>query len=74
MEDNKEKIWWRPAMLFFGKTTGWIISPLIIIFLIKNFFVLNNIIFYLLFVLGFFVTCFGIYKEIKKYKKDIHQE
>ncbi len=67
--NSKENAWWRPVLIFYAKTTSWIIFPLLIaIILAKK----VAPAYYLLFVLaGFGITCFGIYKEIKQYKKDL---
>jgi hypothetical protein len=77
MEDKKDNIkkdnsWWKPVLIFYAKTTSWIIFPLLLAVVISK-----NIApsLYLLFVLiGFGITCFGIYKEIKEYKKDLKKE
>ena len=68
---------WRPVILFYAKTTSWIIFPLILgIFLAK--YISNNtssqILFFVIIILGFIITCFGIYKEVKIYKKNLEIE
>ena len=66
---NKNDPWWRPVMIFYAKTTSWIIFPLVISVILGNKLAPSSL---LLFVaLGFGITCFGIYKEIKQYKKDL---
>ena len=75
--ENKNNSIWRPVILFYAKTTSWIIFPLILgIFLAK--YISNNtssqILFFVIIILGFIITCFGIYKEVKIYKKNLEIE
>lgn len=74
---NKEKSWWKPVMIFYVKTTSWIIFPLILAFLIGNYFSKSagsQILFLVCVMAGFGISCFGIYREIKQYKKDLPPE
>ena len=69
---KKEEKWWRPVMFFYAKTTSWIIFPLILSvlggrYVSKTFG--SQILFFVFVVFGFLITCFGIYREIKNYKK-----
>ncbi|MEK7588217.1 MAG: hypothetical protein AAB438_00165 [Patescibacteria group bacterium] len=69
---NQNNPWWKPAMFFYAKVTSWIIFPILISVLLSKYFLDNNqILFFVLIVLSFGLTCFGIYKEIKIYKRDI---
>jgi uncharacterized BrkB/YihY/UPF0761 family membrane protein len=34
----------------------------------------SQTVFFLFVMFGFFITCFGIYREIKKYKKDLDKK
>lgn len=66
--------WLRPIIIFYVKTTSWIIFPLVIGFLTANYFndsFKNQTLFFLILMLSFGITCFGIYKEIKTYKNKI---
>ncbi len=82
MEENKdklieekkvtEKMDWKPILIFYAKTTGWIIIPLVLAIVISKKIAPTL---YLLFILvGFGITCFGIYKEIKKYKNSLNKK
>lgn len=68
------KNWWRPVLFFYIKTTSWIIFPLIFA-LFTGKYVSNSFgsqtLFFVFVMLGFGVTCFGVYREIKQYKKNL---
>lgn len=71
---NKDKSWWKPVMIFYVKTTSWIIFPLVLAFLIGNYFSKTpegQTLFLVCVMAGFGISCFGIYREIKQYKKDL---
>ena len=75
MEEEKKdivkggKMDWSPIILFYVKTTSWIIIPLVVAIIASKKIAPAH---YLLFVIiGFGVTCFGINKEIKQYKEDL---
>ena len=66
---KNDKMDWTPIILFYVKTTSWIVLPLVIAVLVSRKIAPG---YHLLFVaLGFGITCYGIYKEIKQYKKDL---
>jgi hypothetical protein len=72
MSGSKETNWWRPVLLFYIKTTSWIVFPLLLgliggIYVGKS--TGSQVIFFIFMMLGFVITCFGIYQEIKNYKK-----
>lgn len=74
---NKNSVWWKPIMFFYVKTTSWIIIPLLIAFLGGNYVsktVGSQTLFFVSVVIGFGITCFGIYREIKVYKKSLDKE
>jgi len=74
---NKEKSWMRPVLFFYVKTTAWIIFPLILALLIGNYFnksTQSQTLFLVCIMAGFGVTCSGVYKEIKNYKKDLEKK
>ncbi len=87
VENSKENIdkapekeglsYWRPVMLFYVKTTSWIIFPLILGALAGKYVsksVGSQVLFFVFLMLGFLVTCFGIYREIKEYKRDLEKK
>ena len=66
--------WWKPVMIFYAKTTSWIIFPLLIgvfggQYVSKS--VGSQVIFFVFVILGFLITCLGIYREIRQYKKSL---
>ena len=63
---------WKPVMIFYAKTTSWIVLPLVI-GLIAGKFTESQTLFFLFLITGFGITCFGIYREIKEYKKDLNK-
>ncbi len=82
MEENKnignkpvkEKMDWRPIISFYAKTTAWIFFPLFFGaigggYVSKS--IGSQVIFFIFVVFGFVITCFGIYREIKQYKKGL---
>mgnify|MGYP001562307017 CR=1 FL=1 len=70
---NKGESWYRPVMVFYAKTTSWVILPLVIAVLLSKFTSFGQNWFFILVMLGFGVTCSGIYREIKDYKKQLEQ-
>ena len=71
---NNNKDWWKPVMVFYAKTTSWIIFPLLLGILGGNYVgrsTGSQVLFFVFVMLGFGITCFGIYREIKNYKKDL---
>jgi hypothetical protein len=64
---------WQPVIVFYVKTTSWIVFPLIV-GLISGKYIKNQVLFFFLLMICFGITCFGIYKEIKQYKKDLDRE
>ena len=86
MEENKDlnkentgvykddKDWWKPVMYFYVKTTSWIIVPLVLGVIGGRYVsrsVGSQVLFFVFVMLGFLVTCLGIYREIKQYKKGL---
>ncbi|MFA6076663.1 MAG: hypothetical protein WC735_01145 [Candidatus Paceibacterota bacterium] len=64
---------WKPVMVFYAKTTSWIILPLVIGLIAGNF-TKSQTLFFVFLMIGFGITCLGIYREIKQYKKDFLPE
>lgn len=58
-------------IVFYVKTTSWIVLPLVI-GLIAGQFIKNQTLFFAFIMIGFGITCFGIYQEIKEYKKTLN--
>jgi F0F1-type ATP synthase assembly protein I len=72
--NKKNDNWWRPVLFFYIKTTSWIIFPLVIGILGGQYVsksVGSQVIFFVFVILGFLITCLGIYREIKQYKKTL---
>ena len=82
MENNKNKLnknnsYLKPVLIFYAKTTSWIIFPLLLAVLIGNHF--NKLpqgqtLFLVCIMAGFGISCSGIYQQIKQYKKDLDKE
>ena len=64
---------WKPVMIFYAKTTAWVIIPLVLAVLLGNYIGQSNqALFFGCIMIGFGITCNGIYKEIKEYKKTLN--
>jgi hypothetical protein len=68
--------WWKPAIFFYTKVTSWIIIPVLLsLFLSRTLNIKNNqILFFILILISFCLTCYGIYREIKIYKNSIDKK
>ena len=68
--------WMKPFLIFYAKTTSWIIFPLIL-GLLGGKYVSKSFgsqgLFFVFLMAGFLISCYGIYREIKKYKKDLEK-
>jgi len=65
---------WKPIIVFYIKATSWIAIPLILAVLVGNYVnksIGSQTLFFIFVMAGFGISCFGIYREIKKYKKDL---
>jgi len=65
---------WKPVIVFYVKTTSWIIFPLILGVILGKYVgesIGSQALFFVCLMAGFGITCFGIYREIKAYKKEI---
>ncbi len=60
-------------MMFYAKVTSWIIAPVGIAIIVVKMTERNDL-FFIAVILGFIITIYGIYREIKKYKKDLEIE
>jgi hypothetical protein len=66
---NQNKMDWKPVLMFYAKTTSWIIIPLVLAMVISKKIAPSL---YLIFILiGFGISCYGIYREIKDYKNKL---
>ena len=70
MDKDKNKFDWKPVAFFYVKTTSWIVLPLIF-GLLAGQFTRSQTWFLIFLMIGFATSCFGIYREIKEYKKEI---
>lgn len=61
---------WKPVYIFYAKITSWIIIPLVIA-LVLNRYIKAESLYFVLVMLAFGLTCYGIYGEVKKYKKTL---
>ena len=74
-DENKMK--WKPIISFYVKTTGWIALPLLFALFtgqyVKKSFGSQSL-FFVFIMIGFGITCFGVYQEIKNYKKSLEKD
>lgn len=63
---------WQPVMFFYVKTTAWVVLPLVIGLIAGNF-TKSQTWFFIFLMLGFGITCFGIYREVKQYKNQLEK-
>ena len=64
-------------MIFYVKTTSWIVFPLVLGLLGGQYVgksTGSQSLFFVFIMVGFGLTCYGIYREIKQYKKQLEQE
>ncbi|MSU44630.1 hypothetical protein EXS45_00365 [Candidatus Nomurabacteria bacterium] len=61
---------WQPVIVFYIKTTSWVVFPLVVGFIAGKF-TESQTLFFVFLMIGFGITCFGIYREIKEYKKEL---
>ncbi len=67
-KDNKS--WLAPVLFFYAKVTSWIIAPVGIAILIVKMTEKDGL-FFPAIIIGFLITVYGIYREIKEYKKTL---
>ncbi len=66
--------YWKPVLYFYAKTTSWIILPLLLGALAGGYVsrtVGSQVLFFVFIMFGFLITCLGIYREVKQYKKSL---
>jgi len=79
MKDNKDKeLWWKPAIVMFANTSGWIAGPIIMALVAGKYldkkYDSEPWFFIGLTAIAFFISIFGIVKILKKYLKEIEKE
>jgi len=77
LSHQSEPGWHKPVMYFYIKTTSWIILPLILGLILgkcvgKS--TGSQVLFFGIIFFGFLITCYGIYREVKTYLKDLEKE
>ncbi|MDQ3075691.1 MAG: hypothetical protein M3Q34_00995 [bacterium] len=73
-EKSSDNAWLRPVMIFYAKVTSWIIVPLVIAVLLGKYASASlgsQVLFFIAVIIGFLITCFGIYRELKEYKNTL---
>jgi len=73
----KKEDWWKTALFFYTKVTSWIVIPILVSFLFKKYALggaINQISFFVLMIISFLISCFGIYREIFIYKDEVSKE
>ncbi len=69
-----DKAWLKPVLFFYAKTTSWIVFPILFAVLGGRYVgesFGSQTVFFVFVILGFLITCLGIYREIKSYKKGL---
>ncbi|MDQ3245113.1 MAG: hypothetical protein M3P22_02110 [bacterium] len=76
MKDKKENNMniWRPIGMFYVKTIGWVAVPALVAFFASSYLKMSQTNFFITIVIAFLITIYGIYKEIKDYKKTLYKE
>ena len=80
MENNQttKEIWWKPAIYVFANTSAWIVVPILVaLFLGKyldNKYESGHKYFFILMVIAFLITIFGIMKILRKYMNKMKDE
>jgi len=73
---NKNKSWMKPVLFFYVKTISWIIFPLVLCLFVNRYIGSSfgsQSSFFIFIMIGFGITCAGIYREIKIYKKNLEK-
>lgn len=67
--------WWKPGMQVLSEVSTWIVAPIVfaLIFgkMLDTRYDTKPVIFLVFAGLGFFITCFGIYRVMKNYLKKL---
>lgn len=77
IENNQNTFgpWWKPAMQILGQVSTWIVVPIVLALvfgkMLDTRFGTEPIIFLVFAGIGFFVTCFGMYRVVKDYNKKL---
>lgn len=70
MEPGKNNVWWKDAVVFYIRTTAWIVFPALLLFFFSKKISQSQSSFFVLIVavIAICVSFYGIYKEIELYK------
>ena len=78
MEDNKNKIWWKPAVEIFSEVSTWIAIPIVLALVIGKMldkhYNTKPIFLLILAGIGFLFSSYGIVKSVKKYSEKLKKE
>lgn len=74
MDGNKNG-WWKPAVEIFSQVSGWIVAPVVVAVIggkwLDARYGTKPLIFLALVGAAFLISCFGIFRVIRKYIKEI---
>ena len=82
MKENKENSnsgspWWKPAAEMFSEVSMWIVLPIVLALVLgkalDSHYGTKPTIFLSLAGFGFFITCFGMFRVVKNYIKNIEK-
>jgi predicted permease len=70
MEHEKKDAWWKDAVVFYARTTAWILFPALLLFFFSKRISQSQSDFFVIIVavIAVCVSFYGIYKEIELYK------
>lgn len=80
MEEQKKNLntggpWWKPGMQILSEVSTWIVAPIVLALIFGKMldtrYGTRPIIFLIFAGLGFLVTCFGMFRVVKNYIKNL---
>ena len=75
LENGKGGAWWKPAVEIFSAVSAWIVAPIVLALFagkaLDRRFDSEPIFFLALAAVGFLITIYGSYKEVKKYMRKV---
>lgn len=83
MDENQQNLnnndpWWKPGMQILSEVSSWIVVPIVLALIFGKMldarYGTRPVIFLVFAGLGFLITCFGIYRVMKKYMKKLKDE
>lgn len=77
-EQKTKELWWSTGVVLFSEVSSWIVGPIVLALILgkilDNHFDTKPVIFLVLTGFSFIISCFGIYKIVKRYIENIKEE